>query len=309
MCEQQTILLTGATGFLGSHLLEALLEKGHKVIVLKRSTSNTWRIIHLLSKLKVYDIDTESIESIFREEKIDIIIHMATFYKKINNTEEISAMINTNITLPTKLLEIGIRHDIKAFINTGTFFEYDCSTLPVTEESNKKPFNFYAKTKLAFEEILKTYSNEIAINTFRIFSPYGEKDDDQKLIPTIMKSALSAKKLKLSEGFQKLDFIYAKDISNAYIHAIDRIKKENIKKEYHVFNLGTGQALSIREVVSIIEQSLKKNIEKEWGIKSNYDIPMAYASIDKSFLLLDWTPTYSIYDGISNTLRYYEGKI
>jgi len=76
----KTILLTGPTGFLGSHLLQALLNEGYKVIILKRSFSDTWRINHLLDNLKSYDINKTPLEKPFEENKIDIIIHTATNY-------------------------------------------------------------------------------------------------------------------------------------------------------------------------------------------------------------------------------------
>lgn len=127
MKSMKTVLLTGATGFLGSHMLELLLQSGYNVIVTKRSTSDVWRIEHLLSKVQSYDIDTDSIETVFASNKIDAVIHLATLYRKFNNGKEVAEMVSSNITFPIELLEVGLRHGLKAFINTGTFFEYDCS--------------------------------------------------------------------------------------------------------------------------------------------------------------------------------------
>ncbi len=302
-----TILLTGATGFIGSHILEALLNKGYPVVILKRSTSNVWRITHLLDKISTYDIDIDSLETAFTQHHIDIIIHTATFYRKFNKNNDITEMIKSNISFPVELLEIGIRNNLKAFVNTGTFFEYDCSQLPIHEKSMIKPFNFYAKTKLAFENILATYSDQIIINTLRLFSPYGEKDN-LKLIPTLIKKSLSNEKIELSDGLQKMDFIYIKDVVSAYLKVIDKIQDQEKNNYYKLYNLGSGIAVSIRDLVSIIEQKLGKTIDKNFGLPSKSDIPIAFADISMISRELNWKPNYLLHDGIENTIKYHQER-
>ena len=300
----KTILLTGATGFLGSHLLEALLKEGYSVVFLKRSTSNTWRINEWLNQAVSYDVDKESLQKIFQEQQIDCVIHLATLYKKVDAGQEISAMLATNVTFPTELIETGIRYGLKAFINTGTFFEYDCSILPVTEEAPKKPFNFYAKTKIAFDMILESYKSNLRIVTLRLFSPYGSKDND-KLIPYLIKKALLNEEVELSDGLQKLDFVYSEDVVKAYLSTLKY--REIQEAGYNSFNIGFGSPISIREVVSILEQQLGRNIKKKWGNHSYVDMPIVFSDISKAKDFLEWEPTNSIHDGLNKTVIYYKG--
>ena len=300
-----TVLLTGASGFLGSHLLEALLKQGYQVVVLKRSTSSLWRIEHLAGQYKSYDVDTQTLSEVFNLEKIDVVIHMATLYRKFDNGSEVSDMLASNVIFPTELLEVGVRKGIKGFINTGTFFEYDCRRQPIDEKTPIKPFNFYAKTKLAFEAVLKTYSDSIMVNTFRLFSPYGEKDN-QKLVPMIIQKALKGEAIELSEGLQKIDLIYVRDIVAAYLKAVERILSDTLQPEYEVFNLGSGVPLSIRDIVSIVEQKVGKPLKKTWGEASKIDIPIAYADIAKSEQILYWKPEYTALQGIENTVSFYQ---
>lgn len=302
------VLLTGATGFLGSHLLEALLKEGYSVVILKRSTSNLWRIAHLAGQYKSYDVDTQPVSEVFNLEEIDIVIHMATLYRKFDNGNEVSEMLDANVKFPAEILESGVRSGIKGFINTGTFFEYDCSKQPVDESAPIAPFNFYAKTKIAFESILKTYSDNIMVNTFRLFSPYGEKDN-QKLLPVIIQKALKGEVIELSEGLQKIDLIYVDDIVSAYVHAVKRILSTPNKSEYEVLNLGSGVALSIRDIVSIVEQKIGSSLQIEWGEASKIDIPIAYADISKAREILNWQPKHNAFTGITNTISYYEKEL
>jgi len=306
MQNKQTILLTGATGFLGSHLLEALLKNNYQVVILKRTTSDTWRINHLLEQVKSYDVDRVTLQSIFEEQNIDYVMHLATLYRKFDNGLEVKEMIASNVTFPTELLELAVKYKVKGFINTGTFFEYDCSKLPVDEDAEINPFNLYAKTKVAFESILKTYSNTLNITTLRLFSPYGEKDNN-KLIPMIISKALTGETIELSDGLQKLDFIYKEDIVGAYLCAIRTIEKQQ-GNGYSIYNIGFGVSISIREIVSIIEEQLKKPLNKVWGSVSKVDIPIVFADISKAMADLEWRPQYSIQEGIEKTIAYYREK-
>ena len=300
-----TILLTGATGFLGSHMLEALLKKNYKVIVLKRYNSDLWRISSFKGQAEFFDIDKISLKDVFASHKVDVIIHMATLYKKYEELSDINEMVDANVTFPAELLSEGVKHGVRGFLNAGTFFEYDCSKQPVDENAPAQAFNFYAKTKLDFEAILKTYAKKICINTFKIFTPFGEKDNP-KLIASIIKKSLANQQIVLSEGLQKLDFIYAKDAVSAFISGIKRMENISFTPEYETFNLGSGDPLSIRDIVSLVEESLGHRINVSWGDFSKKDIKVAYADITKAKDFLNWEPYYGVRVGLSKCIKYYQ---
>ena len=305
--KKNLILLTGATGFLGSHILDKLVKNGYNVAILKRSWSDTWRINHLLSQIKVFNLDLTSLEEIFQSIRPEYIVHLATLYSKFDSDVDLDSMHKANVLFPVELLEVGIKYGLKGFINTGTFFEYDCSQQPVNEDSPISSFNLYAQTKLDFELILKPYAGQININTFRIFSPYGERDNN-KLIPMLIQKALSKQEIQLSDGMQKLDFIYAVDVSNAYMKALKVMLLKEELGSYNIYNLGSGIPTSVREVVSVIEQNLGEHLNVVWGNPSTIDIPIAYADIFKIKKELLWTPGYSIHQGIANTIDFYRNK-
>ncbi|MBL7005152.1 MAG: NAD(P)-dependent oxidoreductase [Gammaproteobacteria bacterium] len=307
MSKKSSILLTGATGFLGSHILDKLVENGYNVAILKRSWSDTWRIDCLIDQIKIFNLDLISLEEIFQSIKPEYVIHLATLYSKFDSGADMDNMYKSNVSFPADLLEIGAKYGLKGFINTGTFFEYDCTQQPINENNPIKPFNLYAQTKLDFELILKSYSEKMNINTFRIFSPYGERDNN-KLIPMLIQKALSKQTIQLSDGMQKLDFIYALDVADAYIGALKvMLLKENLSS-YNVYNLGSGIPISVREVVSVVEQNLGEHVDVVWGDPSTVDIPIAYADLSKIKKELSWFPSYSIHQGMANTIEYYRNK-
>ena len=150
------ILLTGATGFLGSHLLESFISQRFEVAVIKRSTSDVWRISHLLDKVAVYNIDKTKLKVIFQEVRPEIIVHTACTYGR--REESIVDIINSNLIFGLDLLEESIRTNVKTFINTDSF-------LP-------RNINDYSLSKAQLTDWLKKKSNQIQVVNFKIEHMY-----------------------------------------------------------------------------------------------------------------------------------------
>jgi nucleoside-diphosphate-sugar epimerase len=303
------ILITGATGFIGSHLVERLLaEKKHKLILIKRKTSDIWRIKDFINKCLVYDYtELQDLEKIFTENKVDLIIHLATKYVKYeNDVNEINEIINTNINFPSTLLYYADKYEVRYFINTGTCFEYQLVNKKINENENKRPFNFYASTKLAFEEILRYYSlnKNIKAITLKLFYPYGEKDNNNKLIPFLIRSIIQNKEINLTKGEQKLDYTYIEDIVDAYLKSIDYIKKI---KNYEIFNIGNSKAIAIKEIINYLFKLSRKKIKVSLGkIPYNLnEIMFLEADNKKAKKFLGWKPQNSTYDGLKKTYNFY----
>lgn len=302
----KNILLTGGTGFIGSQLIKQLLEKNYHIILLKRSSSNTWRIKDLLNKIKCYDVDKCLLSEVF-ENDIDAVIHLATFYKKEHSNKDIKLMIDTNIEFPTQILEFCKNKKIKYFINTGSFFEYDLSvTTPLNETAPIKPHNLYAATKISFSIILKQYteSSNIKAIDLKIFSPYGPKDNE-KLYSYLIKNFIQKKIVEMTKGEQKWNWTYVKDICGAYLKSINYVSSMN--KNYEVFNIGSNQVYSIREIIIKIEKYLGVNnlvnTSKEYSSKEIF-----YVNCDntKAKKLLGWNVEHTIDEGIKKTIEFYQ---
>ncbi|MEN9369979.1 MAG: hypothetical protein RI952_844, partial [Bacteroidota bacterium] len=194
---QKKILLTGATGFLGSHLLESFISNGIEVAILIRSTSDVWRISHLLQKVKAYNIDKIKLKVIFEEFKPEIIVHTACSYGRKNET--IIDVVNANLIFGLQLLEESIKINAKTFINTD-------SLLP-------RNINNYSLSKAQFTDWLNKKSNQIQVVNFKIEHMYGIKDDDKKFIPWLInKMIYDNEEINLTSGIQKRDFIYITDV-------------------------------------------------------------------------------------------------
>jgi len=300
------VLITGATGFIGSHLVEYIVNNTkNEIFILKRSSSDIWRIKEYINKLKAFDIDKEDILDVIKKSKPDVIIHLATYYKKKHDYNDLPIMINSNIEFPMRLLEAMASENIKYFINTGTFFE---SVYSYSTQRFIRPFNLYASTKLAFEEIMRfyLYTYDIKGITLKLFSPYGCKENPKKLIPYLINKILKDEEIEMTEGNQTLDFTYVKDIIDAYIKTIKYIF--NMKEIYQTFEIGTGITHTLREIVSILEKISGKVLKVNWG-KIPYaenEIFYSKADIMNAMNFLRWKPKYDLEKGLEETFEWYK---
>jgi nucleoside-diphosphate-sugar epimerase len=300
-------LLTGATGFVGSYLLERLLEdESNNIIILKRSNSNLFRIKYLVDKITMYDIDMVDLMQVFHDNKIDGVIHLSTFYTKNEQYEDIVTYIDTNIKIPTQLIHLANQFGVKFFISTGSFFEFDFNKNPISEDSRINPYNLYASSKLAFDCVLKYYANYSSLNivTLKLAGVYGY-NDKHKLISYLMKSAVNNTEVILEKGEHEWDFIYVKDVVEAYIKSIDLCitSKRSI---YEEILIGIGSKISIKTIVSIINRLHGHEIiklEKDYPLNQIFE---AYLDNSKAKNMLQWLPQYSIEEGLEETYNLYK---
>ena len=307
------VLLTGGNGFIGYHLIKVILKStDYSLGLLLRTSSNLWRIKDLLlgNRIEVFMLDKVKLSEIFARFMPDIVIHLAAYYKRLPTSEEAEQIMNSNIIFPSQILEVMSQTGVSLFINTGTFTEYlqDKERLVLNRE-NARPRDLYSASKTAFEEILKFYSLKYDISslTLVLMTPYGEADNENKVIPYIIKSSLESVEADLTLGEQSLDFIYAEDVAFAYLKSIEFLLRT--KTGYNSFQIGSGEAHTIRQIADMIKD-INRSLTVNWGKKAYLkdDIFFSKADITKAKNMLQWSPKTSIQDGLNRTYLYYQDK-
>ncbi len=289
---KKTILLTGATGFLGSHLAERLVQEGHKVIVLKRSFSNIWRIQHILDKVICYDIDEISLEKPFKEHKVDVVIHTATKYGR--RGESVREIVEANLYFPLQLLEIATFFSTATFLNTDTILY--------------KYLNYYSLSKKQLIEWLKIFSEKIKVINLKLEHIYGEKDDTTKFVPWIIVQLLkNIEEIKLTEGKQKRDFIYVQDVVEAYCMVLAKLAA--FEKGFYEYEIGSGHSIEIRMLVKLIKKITgNDNTFLHFGAipyREN-EIMESKTNIEKIKDEIGWAPKISLEEGLIKTISWYK---
>lgn len=267
------ILLTGATGFVGSHLLKALLEMGHHVTILKRSFSDCSRVTDLLGDCIRYDLDKVSLEEIFHNQEFSVVIHSATCYGGRDVTA--SEVMRTNYLFPLELLETSVKFGCNRFINTDSFFTKQLPGNLLKLHPIYRPE--YTLTKYQFREWgkLRSIENKIAFINLQMEHIFGPNDGKDKFLPyVIQKMKSGASKLDLTDGTQIRDFVHINDVVQAYLSIL---KKLDQFSGYQNFEVGSGKACTLREFVEKIHSMLNSKTNLCFGA-----IPKSEAEIDYS---------------------------
>lgn len=269
------ILLTGSNGFLGSHILEKLVTS-HNVSITLRRNSNLDRIFSLITQkniniLYVDDIAHTEIESFFKNQKIELVIHCATDYGRKNNY--FFEVFESNVLFPLKLLEIGLKYNLKYFINTDSYFNKNHLTY------NALPN--YSKTKKLFLSYLQTVGAGLSIINMRLEHIYGPNDNDDKFIPYLFKNLLLDNEIALTYGHQKRDFVYIDDVVDIYIKIISTLSHK--EKPYFIdLEIGSGKSIFLKDFVETMKSITKSSSALKYGMIDYRDDEIMNSFADNS---------------------------
>jgi nucleoside-diphosphate-sugar epimerase len=304
----KTIFVTGATGFIGMHLLRRLIAEGYSVVAMVRKASEQKDRIEGVSYCYGDIRNYEDIKKGFLTSEPDAVIHLVTYYAIMHRADEIGIMVDTNVNGTINLLEAARESGrIKLFLNTSTCAVYEQKKHLLKEEDSLRPQNLYALTKLHAEEACSFYADTYSLPcvTLRLFPPYGPGDHERRLIPYVIGCILKNTSPNLTTGKQEWDFVYVDDIINAYLAVL---KSAPFGEKHAIFNIGTGNPVSIRSVVERIRSVLHSDVELPWGSVPHRDNEVWYNSADssKASSILCWSPQTGMDEGISQTIAWYK---
>ena len=329
------ILVTGGCGYIGSHTIVDLIENGFDVISVDNNSRSTEAILKGVEKItgrsvKNYKVDLCNFDdtfAIFQEnEDIKGVIHFAA-YKAVGESVEKPLMyFENNLTSLINLLKCVQEFHTPWFVFSSSCTVYgEPDQSMVTEESPLKPAaSPYGATKQMSEQILNDFekANDTKIILLRYFNPVGAHPSTsigelpigkpQNLVPAITQTAIGklpkmivfGNDYPTRDGSCLRDFIHVCDIANAHTLAIKYLEEKRNKNNLEIFNLGTGNGVTVLEAI--------KSFEKVSGVKLNYeigprrpgDIVSIYANNDKAKKLLGWHPKYSLDEMMSTAWKW-----
>ena len=310
------ILVTGGAGFIGSHTCVELLDSGYDIVVVDNFSNSSPESIEKIKEItkkdfKFYEadlLDEEKVDLIFKENKIDSVIHFAG-YKAVGESvakpmEYYHNNIGSTLTLTRTMAKYGCKKIV--FSSSATVYG-DPASVPIREDFPLHTTNPYGSTKLMIENILTDIynsDNEWSIALLRYFNPIGAHKSGligerpngipNNLVPYIAQVAVGIRDhlsvfgddYNTPDGTGVRDYIHVVDLSIGHVRAVEKISKETGVK---IYNLGTGNGYSVLEVLHAYEKACGKKLKYEIAPRRSGDIAMCYADTEKAKKDLGWT--------------------
>jgi UDP-glucose 4-epimerase len=302
------ILVTGATGFIGSRVTRLLLTEGHTVAVLMRPQSDTWRISDVLSRLTVLRTDLaglcEEPRAIheFAPEKVLHLAWIGVGNQDRNQPEQLS-----NIRLSFELLRHATAAGCKVYVGLGSQAEYGPKGELLREDAACFPTTVYGAAKLChcLEAEAFCRKHDVRFVWLRLFSSYGPGDDPSWMISYVTRSLLRGERPALTLGEQKWDFLYADDAAEAIVRAAESPLAQG------VYNLGSGEAYPLRSVIEQIRDYIDPRLELGFGEVPYRADQVMWLQADISRLTADsgWHPRTSIQDGLRRVVDWHASQL
>ena len=312
------ILVTGGLGFIGSHTVVELQQAGYEVVIIDNLYNSKIEVLDSITSItsikpSYFNIDLRNkiaVEDFFKNNKIDGIIHFAASKAVGESVKNPLLYYENNISTLVYLLKEMKKHKLSNFIFSSSCTVYgQADELPITENAPTKPAESpYGNTKQIGEEIIKDSckANGLKAIALRYFNPIGAHETihigelplgvPQNLIPFVTQTAAGIRKelsvfgdnYPTKDGTAVRDYIHVVDLAKAHIAALERLLKNNNKKDFEVFNVGTGTGSSVLEVIQAFEKVSKTKLNYKIVGRREGDITSAFADTTLAKVELGW---------------------
>ena len=312
MLKSSKILVTGAPGFVGTHLISRLVKQGYEVYALERYVTGRY-ILGEKREIKTVFGDLReayTIKRIIREVQPDVLIHLASISPVTYSYNHPQEVMEANFLGTINLAEACL-HEIphfKQFLFASTSETYGNGPNPKMEETTQMPNSPYAISKVASEKYLLYMRDayNFPITILRNFNTYGRKNNYHFVVERTILQMLTEKTVKLGDPTPIRDFVFIEDHVNAYLDCLD-----NPKSNGEIFNFCTGRGISIRQLIELLSKLTDFEGEVFWNTMPNrpLDIKELVGDYGKAKRLLDWEPKYTLEEGLKLTIDYWKNKI
>jgi nucleoside-diphosphate-sugar epimerase len=301
---QSRVLVTGATGFVGSHLARRLVREGHEVHVLCRTQSNFHRLHDVLPELHRHEatLGDPGLQSLVQQVRPDQVFHLAAATVVAGATGSAAELIAVNLLGTVNLIEACETVDYASLITTGDSFEYSAGDRPLREADSCEPDTLHGITKLGATLFAQRVAESRGrpIVALRLFSTYGPYDNPRRLVPRVIAGSLSGTPITLSRREIARDWVYVDDVVELYLEAGRRARE----LAGRVFNAGSGIAVSIGEITDMLLRLTRSAAVPTWGgfPAPAHDATPWIADMERTFDAFDWRPRVSLEEGLRTTI-------
>ncbi|MEE9372126.1 MAG: UDP-glucose 4-epimerase GalE [Saprospiraceae bacterium] len=333
------ILVTGGAGYIGSHTIVDLIQKGFEVVCIDSHINSFPQSLDAVKDLTGITVnhynldlcDLAATEKVFQTHSDIVgIIHFAALKAVGESVDKPLLYFNNNLKSQLNILHCAEKYGVKAFIFSSSCTVYgSAKELPVTEETPMQEAESpYGRTKQVGEYILKDCQHSCDINTIslRYFNPAGAHTSGKmgespkvvamNLVPVITETAYGKREMcyvhgddyNTRDGSCIRDYIHVMDIADAHEKALTYLLNDHNTSKYEVFNLGIGKGVSVLEAIKAFEKTSGMKLKYNIGPRRQGDIVAMYADASKAQTVLKWSPKYDIEDIMSTAWQWEQNK-
>lgn len=312
------VLVSGSGGFIGSHLTEYLVNLGAKVkAFVKYNSRNSWGLLELLPKEKLAEVeiimgDLRDNDAVRHAAKnVNIVFHLGSLISIPYSYVHPRETIETNIIGTLNVLTAARENDVEKVIHTSTSEVYGTALyVPIDEKHPLIGQSPYSASKIGADKIAESFylSFNLPVSIIRPFNTYGPRQSARAVIPTIITQVLSNENIFLGSLQPTRDFTYVEDVVQAFIKVA-----ESQKSIGETINIGTNFEISIGnladKIISLIGKPGKISSETNRFRPSRSEVERLWCNNSKAKSLLDWTPMFSLEEGLKKTIKWISENI
>ena len=298
------IIVTGGSGFLGSHMIPALESAGHTVLNVDIRPAKHVEVETILADIR----DAQRMKEVIKD--ADAVLHLAGLIEAGESVKFPQTFVDTNISGTVAVLEAMRENNITILLFSSSAAVYgEPQTIPITEDDRTIPINPYGMTKLAMEGLISSYVQAhgftaVALRYFNLYGPKEHHEPESHAMPRFIKQIYTDQEVTVyGSGEHQRDYIHVTDIVDAHLKALDYALQN--PGAYHYFNLSTEKPSTVLEIASAIESAMQKKAQIKHLPERPGDPLMLYANAGKAHKQLGWRAQVSLEEGITETVQYF----
>lgn len=303
------VLVTGGAGFIGSHLVDRLVQEGNQVIVIDNLSTGKRKQVNKKAQLYKMDIRSKRIERVFRKERPLIVVHLAAQMNVRLSTEDPVFDAEVNILGTLNLLEHAVKHGVRkvSFASSGGAVYGEQEVFPAAESHRTDPLSPYGISKLAGEKYLAYYTNttglrHVVLRFGNVYGPRQEPEGEAGVVAIFSKLMLDGGQPIINgTGKQTRDFVYVDDVVDAIMVTLG----EDIQG---TFNVGTGQEATVNECYEIIKELTSSSCKDLYGAAKKGEQFRSVLDVMKLREKFDWDPQVSFPEGLKMTVEFFKAQ-
>ena len=302
------VMVTGGAGFIGSHIVDGLIEEDNEVVIVDDLSTGNESNINPKARFYNLDIKDNGLESIFKEERPDYVCHQAAQKDVRVSVADPIYDAKINILGTINILQNCMKYNARkiVFASTGGAIYGEQDIFPAPETHPTRPISPYGITKLVAEHYMYYYKTVHGLDyvSLRYANVYGPRQDphgEAGVVAIFIQKMLRGEQPVINgDGEQTRDFVYVEDVARANIIAIKKTTPESI------FNIGTGKEISVNRIFNHLRNIVNPNIEEKHGPAKAGEQQRSVIDFSKAMKILNWEPEVSLQNGFIKTYDYFK---